>query len=176
MMGAAKFLVATVGGGLLLGTIGGHFANPVMQQRGGDEPWREMLRPDIPAASEQRTARAPQSGDLRPYGGNYSFPPPLMDETVQVWSPSDIDAEWLEYGPAWPEPPTIADLEAWESSAPEAQALGRTESLPPASSIENAAAQAERVAEEVRAAAEVAPTEELPPEPRVARGELPAIW
>jgi hypothetical protein len=187
MSGVAKFLAASLGGGLLLGAAGGHLANPVMQQHGGDESWRQTLGPDIGAADSGMMAEAPPQ-DLGPYGGRYSYAPAFVDEPVEAWSDPYIetewpyiDAEWPEYGEDWPEPPTISGPDVrWQSDMPEADAYGRTVELPPASAIGSTGADAEQVAEEAteeaRAAADKAETEKLPPKPRVARGELPAIW
>lgn len=176
MSGAAKFMVATIGGGLLLGAAGGYLANPVMQQRGGDEPWRQMLEPDIGAADSAMMAGAPPQ-DLRPYGGRYSHVPQFVDEPIDTWSDPYTEAEWLEYADEWAEPPTIAELDArWESEAQEASAYARTVEFPQSSAAESTAARAEQVAEEAYAASEAAEAESLPPEPRIARGELPAIW
>lgn len=178
MSGAAKFIVATIGGGLLLGAVGGHLANPVMQQRGGDEPWRQMLEPDTaPDYRGDLLVEAPPR-DLMPYGGSYSYAPAFADEPIGAWPDPYAEAEWLEYE-SWPEPPTIAELDArWEAEALESQVYARTVEFPQTPSVESAAAGAEQAADEARSAAE-AETEDdgsLPAEPRIARGELPAIW
>jgi hypothetical protein len=175
MSGAAKFLVTTIGGGLLLGAVGGHLANPVILERAGDEPWRHMLEPDNGAAGGGIMAETPPQ-DLRPYGGRYSYAPNFADETFDAWSDPYAETEWLEYGEDWPEPPTIAELDArWESETRETSAYGRTVELPPPSA-DSIAADAGQVAEEAEAASNAAETGSMPAEPRVARGELPAIW
>lgn len=170
MSGAAKFLLATVGGGILVGTIGGELANPVMQQRGGDEPWREMLKPEVGAS----TAASAPPQDLRPYGGRYSYAPTFAEEPIQSGQAYYAEPDWLEYEHEWPEPPTMAELEAqWNSETPDTGAYGRTVEFPAADS---SAARAELAVQEAQAAADTPKNEDLPPEPRVARGELPAIW
>lgn len=177
MSGAAKFIVATVGGGLLLGAAGGHLANPVMQQRGGGEPWRQMLEPDIGSSRSGIMVEAPPQ-DLSPHGGRYSYAPAFADEAIETWSDPYVEAEWLEYGEVWPEPPTIAKLDArWAADeARDAEVYGRPVEFAAPSAVGDTAARAEQAAGEARAAAKAAPTADLPPEPRIARGELPAIW
>ena len=175
MSRAAKFLATTIGGGLLLGAVGGHLVNPVVLERAGDEPWRQMLEPDTGESDSAMVAKAlPQ--DLRPYGGRYGHAPAFADEPFETWSDPYIEPEWLEYGEDWPEPPTIADLDAqWESEAQDASVYGGTVESPPRSA-DRTMAHAGQVADEAGAASNAAQTDSLPPEPRVARGELPAIW
>lgn len=184
MSGAAQFVVATIGGGLLLGAIGGHLANPVVLQRAGDEPWRDMLEADTTAADNGATIEAPPQ-DLHPYGGRYSYAPAFADEAIEAWpdpyiSDPYLDAEWLEHEENWPEPPTIAELDArWaEWEARNAEVYGRTVELPPPSPVDSIAAEAEHVVDEAEAAADqLRPlSDTLPPEPHVADGQLPAIW
>ena len=174
----AKFMAVTLGGGLLLGTIGGQLANPVMLQRAGEEPWREMLEPNIGAGDTGMMAEAPPR-DLRPYGGRYSYVPAFADEGID-WPDPSMDADWPDLESDWPEPPTIAELDAqWEEDEeemPETRVYGRTVVFPPPSSIDGTATNAEQAADEARAAADAAGATELSPDPRAADGKLPAIW
>lgn len=173
MSGAAKFLMVTMGGGLLLGAIGSHFTRPVMLERAGDEPWRHMLEADATGASATLADNVPP--DPRPYGGRRSYAPAFADEPLQAWNDPYPAPEWLEYAEEWPEPPTLAELDArWESEPPEPSAYGRTVEFPPPSAAETAV-RAQDAAEDARAATGTAKAEPLPPEPRIARGELPAI-
>lgn len=169
MSGAAKFLMTTIGGGLLLGIAGGYLANPVMQQRGGDEPWRKMLEP-AESSSDSGLVVESTPYDLRPYGGSRSYAPDFADDPIEDWSDPYLDADWLEYETDWPEPPQIARLGIQE---PEAPSYGRTADSPPPS-VARTADRAERAADEASLAA--AEPAALPPEPRIAQGALPAIW
>lgn len=163
MSTVAKFLVVTIGGGLLLGTIGGHLANPVMLQR-GDEPWRQ---PTIGGGESPAVAEA-QPQDLLPYGGRYSHAPAFADEPMEPWPERYANPEWREYAADWPEPPAVVELDArWaEQDAPDARVYGRTVEFPQPSPVDSAAEAEEAAAE----------PDALPQEPRVARGQLPAIW
>lgn len=169
MSGPAKFLLTTIGGGVLLGMAGGFLANPKMQQRGGEEPWRKMLQP-AESSSDSGLIAENTAYDLRPHGGRHSFAPEFADDPVEIWSDPYLDAEWLEYEPEWPEPPQIAHLDIEE---PEAPSYGRTVEFP-APSVTRTADRAEQAADEASMAA--AEPADLPPEPRIAQGELPAIW
>ncbi|MXP41976.1 hypothetical protein GRI75_10025 [Altererythrobacter soli] len=169
MSGAAKFLLTTIGGGVLLGTAGGYLADPKMQQYGGNEPWRQMLESDRSPSESPLAIEAPPY-DLRPYGGSHSYAPEFADDPIETWSDPYLDADWLEYEPDWPEPPQIARLEIEE---PEAPSYGRTVEFPPPS-ITRTAERAERAADDASLAA--SEPADLPPEPRVAQGALPAIW
>lgn len=154
---------------MLLGIVGGYLADPEMQQRGGNEPWRQMLESEAPSSDSEFALEAPPY-DLRPYGGSHSYAPEFADDPIETWSDPYLDADWLEYEADWPEPPRIAQLEV---EAPEAPSYGRTVEFPPPS-ITSTANRAERAADEASQAA--ADAGDLPPEPRIAQGALPAIW
>jgi hypothetical protein len=170
MSGPAKFLLTTVGGGILLGVAGGYLADPEMQQRGGSEPWRQMLESDQSSSDSELALETPPY-DLRPYGGSHSYAPEFADDAIETGSDPYLDADWLEYEADWPEPPQIARLEIEE---PEAPSYGRSADFPPPS-IDGTANRAERAANEASLAAAAEPAD-LPPEPRIAQGALPAIW
>jgi hypothetical protein len=148
---------------------GGYFANPEMQQRGGNEPWRQMLESN-PSSYESGLALETRPYDLQPYGGSHSYAPEFADDPVETWSDPYLEADWLEYEADWPEPPQIAQLEVEE---PETQPYGRTVEFPPPS-INRTADRAERAADEATLVA--ADAADLPPEPQIAQGALPAIW
>lgn len=174
MSAVAKFLMVTIGGGLLLGTIGGQLANPVVLERAGEKPWREQPHADI-AASNGVMAEAPPP-DPNPYGGRYSYAPAFADEAIEIWPDPYMDPDGMdyEYTYEWPEPPTIVELDAWlEEETPETRVHGRRVDLPPPSTAHSIATSAERAAD---AAEDAAETDGLPQEPRVADGQLPAIW
>jgi hypothetical protein len=176
MSGPAKFLLTTIGGGVLLGSLGGHLADPEMQQRGGNEPWRQMLESDRSPSGSELALEAPPY-DLQPFGGSHSYAPEFADNPVESGSDPYLDADWLEYEADWPEyeadwpePPQMAHLDVEE---PEAPSYGRTVKFPPPS-VTSTANRAERVADEASLAA--GDTAELPSEPQIAQGSLPAIW
>lgn len=115
-MQAWKPLLLILPAGLLLGMIGGRYAHPVMQQRGGDEPWRQMLEPNIRPSNPRIMVENPPI-DPMPYGPSSSF----AEQATVEWPDPYAGTRW---DPASAEPlPSVAELDAQlDSSAGEANA------------------------------------------------------
>ena len=166
-------MLIIVPAGLLLGMAGGQFAQPVMTQRVGDEPWQSMFqtRADRDGASTEYPAQA--EGPMT-YDGGYSYAPAWASN--DNWSPPD----YYHYADA--PLPTVAELDARQAALladPEKQFAVAT---PPPNAVELAANDAEAAAEQARQsaaapAASVAAADpaDLAPEPHTADGQ-PAIW
>lgn len=100
MTDARKIVLSVLGGGLVLGTVLGVYADPEMT-RAPEPEWRLSARPAIEPGPVQHFVSFPE--DLSPHGGYR----PGLDYTAEItdWSPryprwaySDFDA------PAWDEP------------------------------------------------------------------------
>ncbi|MBO0749735.1 MAG: hypothetical protein J2O44_04805, partial [Porphyrobacter sp.] len=96
--------------GLALGTVGGHWARPVMMERAGDAAWQAMFQ-----------TRADRDGNSNPYPeqpqmtyvGGYSYPPDLAGRVDPGWTPPKLDA-WT-YANDVPLP-TVAELDARQAA------------------------------------------------------------
>jgi hypothetical protein len=165
-------LLLIVPAGLLLGMAGGQFAQPVMTQRLGDEPWQSMFqtRADRDGASSDYPTQP--EGPMT-YDGGYSYAPAWASH--DDWSPPD----YYHYSDV--PLPTLAELDARQAALladPEKQFA----STPPPEAVEQAADDAEAAADQARQSATVpaasvaaADPAELAPEPHTADGQ-PAIW
>jgi hypothetical protein len=144
--------------GLLLGTIGGQMARPVIVQRAGDNTVEAMFqsRAERYGTSGQYSAQLDGSA----YQGGYSYAPDFAEATPADWTAPD----YYHY-PDIPLP-TLAELDARQAELladPEVQFATQ----PPAPPTQLAAQD-----EPAPATAQVA----LGPEPRTEDGALPAIW
>lgn len=169
-----KPLLIIAPAGLLLGTIGGQLAKPVILQRAQDAPWQSMFQSRAERYGTSGQYPAQPEGPMV-YDGGYSYAPDFAD-TPADWTPPDY------YRFADVPLPTIAELDARQAALladPEAQfasrsadaAFGialdaqgtRADGLPPSPAPDDAPpAATEQVA--------------LGPEPRTDGGALPAIW
>lgn len=185
-MQAWKPLLIAIPAGLLLGIAGGHFAHPVMKER-GDDGWLEAMF-ETRAARDGRTPVAPPQ-EATYYVGGPSYDPSLKDDrNVTAWQGPDF-SDWPEYKPA--PMPTIAELEA-EVAARDAAlerhaTAGAATAVADEDPVADAAADARRIANEMNATAANPPTPQVADaapapdpapgtEPRSADGALPAIW
>jgi hypothetical protein len=155
--------------GLMLGTIGGQLARPVMVQRAGDGAEQLMF--------QSRAQRYGTSGQYptqpvgpMTYDGGYSYAPEFVDSTPADWSAPDY------YHFADVPLPTLAQLDARQAALladPEVQYA----SAPVDGQATLAAAPALNDAQP-DATTDAAPPEQvaLAPEPRTDDGALPGIW
>lgn len=187
-MQAWKPLLIVIPAGLVLGVVGGHYARPVMTQRGAED----ASQPFVETRSQRSgTATAEAPSETVYYSGGYSYPPYLDDSSFAAEPRPDF-ADWPEYEPA--PMPTIAELKA--GLAARDAALDQLATAEPiagpqdqaaagdATDVGTAAGPPRPIATDPRVAvhpklAALAPGQSAvaaSPEPRTAGGALPAIW
>jgi hypothetical protein len=150
-----KPLALIVPAGLVLGTIGGKLAHPVMQQR-AVEPWQSIFGA---RAQQYGSADYPvQPEGPMTYVGGYSYAP-----DVGEWSRPYDEADWTYADVPLP---TVAELDARQAELLADPDVEFAVS-PPAGDAGPAAEDPPQVA--------LAPAD-VGPEPRTADGGLPAIW
>jgi hypothetical protein len=109
---AWKPLLIVIPAGLLLGSIGGHYAQPVMTEH-PDSSLDALFQSR--AERNGADAAAPQPQDASYYSGEYSYPPYLDDRMlgdgreITGWQGPSF-ADWPEYTPA--PMPSVAQLQA----------------------------------------------------------------
>lgn len=172
-----KPLLIVVPAGLLLGMAGGHWANPVMTQRTGDEAGQAMFQ----ARGDRYGTTTAYPGEAEQpiaYVGGYSYPPYLMHDAsgAAVYDSSPFAYSDIPL-------PTVAELDAKQAALladPDVEFASK-----PQPAVEQAADAAQAVADQAQqmpgqakeiAFAPSAPAAQLAPEPRSADGSLPAIW
>jgi hypothetical protein len=164
-----KPLLIIAPAGLMLGTIGGQLAKPVMLDRVGDDPVQAMFQSRADRLGHSGAYPAQPDGPMS-YNGGYSYAPDLTDAT-QGWTPPDY------YHFADVPLPTVAQLDARQAALladPEVQFASRP-------SDADSALDAQALNEpqpEPDATTSSAGTEQVAfaPEPRTDDGALPAIW
>jgi hypothetical protein len=163
-------LVLIVPAGLLLGMAGGQFAQPVMTQRIGDEPWQAMFQHRADRNGTAADYPTQPEGPMT-YDGGYSYAPSWAGQAD--WSPPEFD----RYGDI--ALPTVAELDARQASLladPEKQFATPA----PSDAVAQAGPDAEAAAANARETATAsgvaaADPADLAPEPHTADGQ-PAIW
>jgi hypothetical protein len=177
-----KPLLLITPAGLVLGMIGGHWAQPVLAERASDATLQAMFQTRAERYGLDPSA-SKQTADVTYYDGGYSYAPDWAARTDVNWSPPHEDAWSYSYAAA--PLPTVAQLDARQAALladPDKQfavhrpidAGNSTETAPgPATDLGepqaeggNAATASETRGDEVAAAE---------PEPRTADGQ-PAIW
>lgn len=193
-MQAWKPLLIIVPTGLLLGVVGGHYAQPVMTQKADDGSLQASFET---RAQRYGTAEQAQPQDATYYSGGYSYPPYLDDRMMEGdreitgWQGPSF-AGWPAYEPA--PLPSAEELEAqvaarnaaldqraWvqsgagadDNSATEAAADGAADAgTNPNEASPSPADSATVGGPKVVVLSPSAPSAE----PRTADGNLPAIW
>lgn len=158
-----KPLLVIVPAGLVLGIIGGKLAHPVMQER-ASEPWQSMFET---RAQRYGTAGAyssqPQSSIA--YVGGYSYPP-----DTSGWSDAYDPPDWLDEDVPLP---TLAELDARQAELladPDVEFATRAPAEPLAPAVPDESAIGGNPSQVALTPVDAGP------EPRTARGKLPAIW
>lgn len=173
-----KPLLLIAPAGLVLGMIGGHFAQPVLAERVSDATLQAMFQTRADRYGLDSSYRA-QAASPTPYDGGYSYVPDWVNRTTAGWSPPTGDAWSYSYAAA--PLPTVAQLDARQAALladpdeqfavhPPAEASEPAMDELPAASADDKPVEAN--ADSVAMAGEPAATG---PEPRTADGQ-PAIW
>lgn len=155
-----KPLLLIVPAGLALGTIGGHLARPVMQERAA-EPWQSMF--GSRTASGGVAEYPVQPDGPMTYVGGYSYAPDMNDDSLP-----DYAADWTY---ADVQLPSVAELDARQAELLADPDVEFAVSPPPANDMEQPVEPPAKSAPQVA----LAPAD-TSPEPRTADGKLPAIW
>jgi hypothetical protein len=109
MLYAGKLMLTVVGGGALLGSLLGSFANPVMKE-GPDAPWGERLGARIHAAASTGYIE-PLPEDLTPPTVPDSYAPAFaLTELPELWQPDFAALPVEEY-----ETRSYASWSTWRS-------------------------------------------------------------
>ena len=160
-----KPLLIIIPAGLVLGAYGGELANPVVQLRGGDEPWRQMFQPQIEPGHSGIMIEAPPQD---PYVGGYSYAPSFAELEPVEWPEPQVDYDYGWAGHPDMPLPTMEELDA-------RLAANTVEPAPPITHSRRPLDVRRTDAGADPAGADQA-QEPLPGEPRAANGALPAIW
>jgi hypothetical protein len=163
-----KPLLIVVPAGLVLGSIGGHWARPVMTQRAGDSAAQSMFQTRADRYGRSGAYPKQAEGPV-PYDGGYSYAPDWAVQAASTWTPPDYD----HYADA--PLPTLAQLDAHQAALladPEVQFRSAAPGQPDGDQPQAQDLSGTTGGEAPPASAQVA----LGPEPRTDGGALPPIW
>jgi hypothetical protein len=166
-----KPLLIIAPAGLMLGTIGGQMAKPVMLQRTGDDPVQAMFQSRANLYGHANSYPAQTEGPMT-YDGGYSYAPDYAD-TAAGWTAPDY------YHFADVPLPTSAQLDAHDAALladPEVQYRSYPAETLASETEETTSPVQDGWQPGVEPSASGSGQVALAPEPRTDDGALPAIW